>query len=347
MATPVWKDYILDYDGSEYPSIEFSLRVGSSSDPFYTGKAFPNPATDFINVRVNDLCRDYLSQSLPSPDSWAEFTETEETALAERTFHYSDNAAAHDAEITFRMDYSYEGMPENYLSKPITGEVDNGHPLILTLSGIAPAATLLFNDGSTTSVDLGGAVEGCKNYALNLANHPGLVKVTIGDLVYNVVPADRLADFNDDYDASFLIADTKTLKSCCRYALYYVNAHGGWDSLLVKGSAKQTDNYTRGTYRTTCVNGQAATLQRGKVNNVNAISRKFVLNTGWLGDGSCAKMHHLLGSTQVYLYDVVDHLMIPVVLTDTSCEYKSYRTNGDKLCSYSINAEVAADMERR
>ena len=58
-------------------------------------------------------------------------------------------------------------------------------------------------------------------------------------------------------------------------------------------------------------------------------------------------MHHLLNSTDIYLYDTESRLACPVVLTDTATEYKTYRGNGRKLVSYEMTAQLAQDRQRR
>lgn len=49
------------------------------------------------------------------------------------------------------------------------------------------------------------------------------------------------------------------------YVLYYVNAYGGWDSLLVGGNVMKRDEFTSHTYRN---------KNRGKVKYLNEISEK-------------------------------------------------------------------------
>ena len=58
-------------------------------------------------------------------------------------------------------------------------------------------------------------------------------------------------------------------------------------------------------------------------------------------------MHHLLNSTEVYLYDILKDQMIPVVLTNSTSEYKTYRNNGYKLFNYTIEVSYANDRIRR
>ena len=58
-------------------------------------------------------------------------------------------------------------------------------------------------------------------------------------------------------------------------------------------------------------------------------------------------MHHLIGSTEVYMYDLENGDMIPVVLTTNDCRYKTYGTEGNKLMSYEIGVRVAHNRIRR
>ena len=81
------------------------------------------------------------------------------------------------------------------------------------------------------------------------------------------------------------------VKPCARYALYYVNAYGGWDSLLTAGNDKRVDNYTRSTYKK--VYSPSDLSDRGTVNYCNDIHRTISLVTDWLTDAQSARMHHL------------------------------------------------------
>ena len=152
----------------------------------------------------------------------------------------------------------------------------------------------------------------------------------------------------------------KVIETCARYILYYVNAFGSWASMIVEGTAKETDEYTRTTYKrsyeTDYETIRKSVQPRGTVELQNDYSKKFSLVTGWLTDEQAGRMHHLLGSTNVYLYDrqgsgwdngpTVGEF-IPVVLTDSSCEYKTYRNQGARLVNYTIEATVAQNYLRR
>lgn len=114
------------------------------------------------------------------------------------------------------------------------------------------------------------------------------------------------------------------------YALYYVNAYGGWDSLAIRGNVTQTDKIQSQTYKN---------KTNGKVKYLNTITPSWQLYTDSMNDGS--KMHHLLESTEVYLHNLETDEIIPVVITDSECVYKTYANQGNARFHYTINVEAS------
>lgn len=155
----------------------------------------------------------------------------------------------------------------------------------------------------------------------------------------------------------------QVISSCCRYALHYLNVHGAWDSLLIKGNARELfsvehKEYTKGELTDIDPFGQLdmrfRPAGRGRVNYRNNITRKWELHTHWLTDEQSARMHNLLISPQVYIQDLeakdangnYAYEIIPVVISDTEMETKTYRNNGHNLVSYTINVESAQTEQR-
>ena len=58
-------------------------------------------------------------------------------------------------------------------------------------------------------------------------------------------------------------------------------------------------------------------------------------------------MHHLLGSTEMYLYDMQTEQLHPITLDNPQCEYKTYSNNGNQLVRYDIEATLAQNLTRR
>lgn len=149
------------------------------------------------------------------------------------------------------------------------------------------------------------------------------------------------------WDNSRVIIDsavTYDIKYCGDMALYYLNARGGWDSFLIEGKVIKKDNYTIYEYDRAFSN-QTIDYERGRY--LNEIETAYELHTGWLTDSQSAILaKNLLGSNQVYAHNLVTDKIFPVVITDTSAEYKTYKNEG-KLVSYTINIVESQSKVRR
>ena len=138
---------------------------------------------------------------------------------------------------------------------------------------------------------------------------------------------------------------TYTVDPCHRFALYFVNAYGGWDSLAISGKSLKSEAYERKTIGRVYDNS-VIPEQPGTVVQSNDVKRRWELHTDWLTDEQAALMHHLLGSNQVYLHDIGSEIM-PVTIQNTDCVYKQFATNGHKMASYVITVENAQSLIRR
>jgi hypothetical protein len=131
----------------------------------------------------------------------------------------------------------------------------------------------------------------------------------------------------------YMVDDCKS-----NYAYYYKNALGGYDVLCVSGKMVQVDNLERKTIEI---------YKDGKQNFENVITRTYSTFTGYLTEEQSLLMHHLLNSTEVYLYDIQEATYVPVVLTNTSTEYKTKQNQNKKMISYNITCEEATKKYRR
>ena len=138
----------------------------------------------------------------------------------------------------------------------------------------------------------------------------------------------------------------KTVLACeARYSLYYVNSYGGVDVLPFKEKSwKKSDTVTRFNYSRSFRNN---TLEFENVNYMNEIKASWELHSGWMSDESSQRMHELVESTIVYLYDAEEKTYTPVVMTDKKLEYKTYYNQGKKFYNYTVNVEESQSRERR
>lgn len=132
--------------------------------------------------------------------------------------------------------------------------------------------------------------------------------------------------------------------NCCgEIALYYKNRKGGWDQFLIRGNVTKKDTYTKYTYNKS-FNNNTLEFENGTYHS--QIITSYVLNTGWLDDAQSNNLaFNLLSSNEVYLHNLITDKVYPVVITDNSATYKTYKNNQRKLVNYQINVEESQRKE--
>ena len=125
---------------------------------------------------------------------------------------------------------------------------------------------------------------------------------------------------------------------CGQFALYYLNRYGGFDSFLIEGKYKRSETYDR-YYINKAYNNTTLNYDK-KVYN-NQITTSYELNTGWLTDSESENLaFNLMPSNMIYLHDLVNGTIQPVIIKDESVEYKTFGYD-KKMASYRINVECS------
>ena len=147
-----------------------------------------------------------------------------------------------------------------------------------------------------------------------------------------------------DNIVNFLLEPTVNI-DCVDYALYYLNAKGGWDAFAIQGASRKIDNIT--SY-TTDHSFNNRTMEFETMRNVTEIKTTYELNTHYLSDEQSERLaKHLLGSNMVYLHNLKDGTIKPVVIEDKQVNYQTYQTNGKKLAQYKITVSESQIKRRR
>ena len=151
-------------------------------------------------------------------------------------------------------------------------------------------------------------------------------------------------DMGDIYDDDDLLGYTKQVK-CSPYALYYLNSYGGWDAFVIEGTTTKNDKFT--TYTTDMV-ANNTTLEFELNKYVSEINTTYTLNTNYLTDEQSANLaKNLIGSIRVYLHNIQEGWVKPVIITNTDVTYQTYQTNGRKLSQYQISVKESQTKIRR
>ena len=335
MAHPIWKDYYINLGTA--PSYEYRILV--EGGVVYAGKAWKRPGSSSVQIRINDICADYLNHTLPnlSPE---EFTELEYPINF--VVQVNNGGWGTVASVEFLNDWSYDysyNVLTDGMAFPVNGKLDSRQWLTYTAYGVKAINMVVYNkDGSSIPVNLPLEVDSDFNSDFNTDFVRSVKAAGGGTAVFSV------ADYPNAQYINIGNAVYEVVSNCSRYALYYINAYGGWDSLLIEGNHQESDSLQRFLRDVEYDNRDVQ--NRSKKNYINEITKKMV-HTSWMSDEQSLRMHHLMNSIDVYMYDFATGQMIPVVVDNAECKYKTYKGEGGKLVNYSIEVTVAHDRIRR
>lgn len=127
-----------------------------------------------------------------------------------------------------------------------------------------------------------------------------------------------------------------------KWALYYLNRYGGWDSYLIDGYVSRKDNFVRKNVIKSFNNN---TLEFGNKPYMTQITPNYEIHTGWMNDRESEVLAaNVFQSTRLYLHNLEKDEVIPIVITDADVLHKNHKNSGRRLLNYTINA-VSAQTE--
>ena len=327
MAVPIWKDQYIDLGQPSQSggAVPFYIYCAAKSAVIFQGSAFPKPGATSAVIRINDICADYLhsyflEQASPTMPAKTTFT----------VYSTATGSAVLKGTVEFYNDWSYDPQynpaSDGMNFPPVLTFGPKQFIPVTVWSGYPGAATIYLASGTTASAtptksyisQLSEMLYFADTYVLPMSLYANAVKVVMGGKTY--------------------IAS----KTCPRFALYYLNAYGGWDALPVEGTAIQGDAVTH--HESELVYDNNISSARGKENYINELKHTYKLHTGGMTNAQSARMHHLLTSPSVYLHDTESDMVLPVNITSTVNEYKERRGG---MVSYTIEAELAQSRIRR
>ena len=136
-----------------------------------------------------------------------------------------------------------------------------------------------------------------------------------------------------------------TQVKCAPYVLYYLNSYGGWDAFVIEGNVVKKDSYTTFTTDQAFNN---TTLEFELNKYAQEVLTTYELNTNFLSDRQAANLaKNLIGSIKVYLQNIDEGWIKPVIITDNTAIYQTYATNGRKLCQYKITVKESQTKLRK
>lgn len=154
--------------------------------------------------------------------------------------------------------------------------------------------------------------------------------------------------FNTQYASTGTVSTTIVSNSntgyCGDYAIYYLNAYGGWDSYLFEGKCRKMDNLTQYEYNKAFSNN---TIEFEKNRYISEIEGSYELSTGLLTDEQADNFaFNLVGTNKAYLHNLGTGDIFPVMIDETNIEYKKYK-NDRKIIEYTIRVKESQNRIRR
>lgn len=308
---PIWKDYIYTVP---FQASRVQYKVRYNGNDIFKGWAYEIGQS--TEICINDIARDYLHTEFPdSEDVWYQDYNAVKTFELYTGPDESSEPTVKAADLTFKYDWSYSyyylNQYDSWLAmEPLQDFYDSRQFHIFSVNTYAT----LTNRSTIQYVNLNDA-----------RSH---IKTQLPSGSYRLY----------SYEAPELKIFRFDVRENCgiRYCLYYVNSRGGWDSVLVDGVATQTDKYDRETYTQ---NYRTPSINRGVIEYRNNITESWTLYLRSLGDSRNKLFHNLYESTNVYLHDLEEDRIVPVIITSREMQYKTRKNQGKKLYTYEIQVE--------
>lgn len=312
MNLSTWMDY--NYIATGLTELTYSIYEGHTENYtwvndklIYTGKAVARPDEGFISINISPIVQNYLNSELPD----VAFNYDDFNTGTMNMPNSIKRFALYDSKGNMLDTYKYINCwdYETYFE---TFETDNSYSLSV------PA-----NNHS---------VYGMYNFSTSYYK-------TNGGEVKTTIEAGTRQDMPNTGETSSI-----SLAGCAAGALYYSNAKGGWDSFLIEGNVKKSDAFEKYTINN---KWHTNTLESGTRTLVNTVTESWVLMTHLLTDREMKIIAaNLFGSNNIYFHDLVNDKIYPVKITDTKVEYKTRKTNKNKVFYATINIESTQPKQR-
>lgn len=322
----IWKDVEFVFGNQDV--VNYSVYYGDTC--IFTGKSWKRPNAVQNKIMVNKICQNYLIQG---------YLDLETTGWEINNYDFTvrsvDGSTVY-ATFRFVNDWSYS----DYFK---TGWLY--HPILENQIGVRGQMFpfSLFGAGEQVSLEYGVEYkDGYKDsYGKPVEDWWSTEYMTNGVCTDFFKVALRDADYIDT-----VWIDTKKykLKESCEipYVMYYLNPWGGYDWFPIRGRVDIIDKTTPYSYTK---NYNNTTIGFGHSRYLSEISREYRINTGWLKQVEADRMWYLLQSNVVYLHDLKENKIYPVIIKDTEIERKQ-KTRTEKILNYQFTVEFSQTRER-
>lgn len=310
---PTWQDVFVPIPriSDDESSITYSVSVMNNEtgayEVVYRGNAVFTDKDPEINI--TEIVRDYVEDNIDISGEAGYTQKIDLTKVMLNTGEEGDNLVA---SLYYYYDYSFDKDFKLTRNMPILNYFDVRQNIFLSF--------------------------------LNLSGETNIIRISAGGRLLRL-RFDTPGIFHHKlahYDGNIIVntpdkSTTLTSKNtCAKYAIYYLNPLGGWDQLLIEGKVVKTIKLENKSYKRKFDNNTNEFENKHYLKN---LTTSYKLTTGYLTDAQAKLMPNLIETTKAYLCELDTNNYIPVLINNNSVDIKTYRNQGRKLFTYTIEVQ--------
>lgn len=310
---PTWQDVFVPIPkiSDDESSITYSVSVmnneTSTYEVVYRGNAVFTDKDPEINI--TEIVRDYVEDNI---DISGEAGYTQKADLTKAMLSVADEDDNLVASLYYYYDYSFDKDFKLTRNMPILNYFDVRQNIFLSFLNL-PGET------NTIRISANGRL-------LRLTfDTPGIFHHKLAQYDGNIIV--------NAPDKSVVLTSKNT---CAKYAIYYLNPLGGWDQLLIEGKVVKTIKLENKSYKRNFDNNTNEFENKHYLKN---LTTSYKLTTSYLTDAQAKLMPNLIETTKAYLCELDTNNYIPILINTTSVDIKTYRNQGRKLFTYTIDVQ--------
>ena len=310
---PTWQDVFVEIPrtSDDESDITYSVSVfddkTNTFEVVYRGNAVFTEEEPEINI--TEIVRDYVEDHI---NIYAEGGSTQKSDLTKVMLNTDEEDANLVASLYYYYDYSFDKDYKFTRNMPILNHFDTRQDIFLSFLNLS-------GETNNVTISTGGRLLRLTFDTPGIFHHKRAYRE--GNVIINA-PDKRT---------------TLTSKNtCAKYAIYYLNPLGGWDQLLIEGKVVKTIKLENKTFKRNFDNNTNEFQNKHYLKN---LTTAYKFTTGYLTDEQAKLMPNLIETTKAYLCELDTNTYIPVLINNNSVDIKTYRNQGRKLFTYTIDVQ--------
>ena len=310
---PTWQDVFVEIPrtSDDESNITYSVSIFDNKtntfEVVYRGNAVFTEEEPEINI--TEIVRDYVEDHI---NIYAEGGSTQEENLTKVMLNTDEPEPNLVATLYYYYDYSFDKDFKFTRNMPILNHFDTRQDIFLSFLNLS-------GETNNITISTGGRLLRMTLDTPGIFHHKRAYHE--GDVIINAP------------DKKTKLTSKNT---CAKYAIYYLNPLGGWDQLLIEGKVVKTTKLDNKTFKRNFDNNTNEFQSKHYLKNLTT-SYKFT--TGYLTDEQAKLMPNLIETTKAYLCELDTNTYIPVLINNNSVDIKTYRNQGRKLFTYTIDVQ--------